>query len=75
MKCLTQDQPHKRKKRPRRQSVSTSPGSLQVSAQQDAVSLFQRYGKESDNSGLKAFANEHLPHLQEHLKMAQNLDK
>jgi putative membrane protein len=48
---------------------------MQVSAHKDAVSLFERYGKEGDNADLKAFANKHLPHLQEHLKMAQDLDK
>ena len=49
--------------------------SLQVSAHKDAVSLFERYGKDGDNSELKVFANKTLPHLQEHLKMAQELDK
>jgi putative membrane protein len=49
--------------------------SMQVSAHKDAVSMFERYGKEGDNADLKAFANKHLPHLQEHLKMAQDLDK
>ncbi len=48
---------------------------MQVSAHKDAVSMFERYGKEGDNSDLKAFANKHLPHLQEHLKMAQDLGK
>ena len=48
---------------------------LQVSAHKDAVSLFERYSKEGDNPELKAFAAKHLPHLQEHLKMAQELDK
>ena len=48
---------------------------MQVSAHKDAVSMFERYGKDGDNSELKAFANKQLPHLQEHLKMAQDLDK
>jgi len=48
---------------------------MQVSAHKDAVSMFERYGKEGDNANLKAFANKHLPHLQEHLKMAQDLVK
>jgi putative membrane protein len=48
---------------------------MQVSAHKDAVSLFERYAKEGDNPALKAFAGKHLPHLQEHLKMAQGLDK
>lgn len=48
---------------------------LQVSAHKDAVSMFERYSKEGDNPELKAFAAKHLPHLQDHLKMAQDLDK
>jgi putative membrane protein len=48
---------------------------MQVAAHKDAVSLFERYSKEGDNAELKAFAAKHLPHLQEHLKMAQALDK
>lgn len=48
---------------------------MQVSAHKDAVSLFERYGKGGDNADLKTFANETLPKLQEHLKMAQDLDK
>ena len=48
---------------------------MQVSAHKDAVSLFERYGKDGDNADLKAFANQTLPHLQEHLKMAQSLNK
>jgi putative membrane protein len=49
--------------------------SMQVSAHKDAVSLFERYSKDGDNADLKAFAGKYLPHLQEHLKMAQDLDK
>jgi len=48
---------------------------MQLSAHKDAVSLFERYGKAGDNADLKAFANKHLPHLQEHLKLAQDLNK
>jgi putative membrane protein len=48
---------------------------MQVSAHKDAVSLFERYGKDGDNPDLKAFAGKTLPHLQEHLKMAQDLQK
>jgi putative membrane protein len=47
----------------------------QQAAHKDAVSLFERYSKGGDNADLKAFAGKHLPHLQEHLKMAQDLDK
>jgi putative membrane protein len=45
----------------------------QQAAHKDAVSLFDRYGKGGDNADLKAFASKHLPHLQEHLKMAEQL--
>lgn len=48
---------------------------LQLSAHKDAVSLFERYGKGGDNADLKAFAGKHLPHLQQHLLMAQDLNK
>jgi len=48
---------------------------MQVSAHKDAVSLFERYSKESDNAELKAFAAKTLPYLQMHLKMAQDLAK
>jgi putative membrane protein len=48
---------------------------MQVDAHEDAVSLFERYSKGGDNADLKAFAAKHLPHLQEHLKMARNLRK
>jgi putative membrane protein len=48
---------------------------MQVSAHKDAVSLFERYAKEGDNADLKTFAAKTLPHLQEHLKMAQDLNK
>jgi putative membrane protein len=49
--------------------------SMQVSAHKDAVNLFDRYSKGGDNADLKAFAAKHLPHLQDHLKMAQDLKK
>jgi putative membrane protein len=49
--------------------------SMQVTAHKDAVSLFERYSKDGDNADLKAFASKYLPHLQEHLKMAQDLDR
>ncbi len=47
----------------------------QVSGHKDAVSLFERYSKGGDNASLKAFATKTLPKLQEHLTMAQNLQK
>jgi putative membrane protein len=48
---------------------------MQVSGHKDAVSLFERYSKGGDNAELKAFASKHLPHLREHLKMAEDLKK
>jgi putative membrane protein len=47
----------------------------QVSAHKDAVSLYERYAKGGEDAGLKAFAGKTLPTLQDHLKMAQDLDK
>ena len=47
--------------------------SMQVDAHKDAVDLFDRYAKGGDNAALKAFASKHLPHLREHLTMAQKL--
>jgi putative membrane protein len=48
---------------------------MQVSAHKDAVSVFQRYAKGGDNGELKSWAGQTLPTLQEHLKMARDLDK
>lgn len=48
---------------------------MQVPAHKDTVSLFQRYAKDGDNPELKAFAGKTLPKLQEHLKMAEALEK
>jgi len=47
----------------------------QVSAHKTAVSLFKRYSKGGDNPALKTWAGQTLPTLQEHLKMAQDLNK
>jgi len=49
--------------------------SIQQSAHKDAVDLFSRYGRSGDNKDVKAFASKHLPHLQQHLKMANDLPK
>jgi putative membrane protein len=46
---------------------------LQRSAHKDATSLFERYAKGGENADLKAFAANHLPTLQHHLKMAEDL--
>jgi putative membrane protein len=48
---------------------------MQLTAHKDAVSLFERYAKGGADDALKQFAGKTLPHLQEHLKMAQELGK
>jgi putative membrane protein len=47
----------------------------QLSAHKAAVSLFERYGKSGDNAELQSWAKQTLPTLQQHLNMAQTLDK
>ena len=47
---------------------------MQVSAHEDAVSLFERYAKGGDNAKLKDWAGKTLPVLQHHLQMAQQLN-
>jgi putative membrane protein len=49
--------------------------SYQVSAHEDAVSLFERYAKGGDNSELKDWAGKTLPALKHHLDMAKELGK
>jgi putative membrane protein len=46
---------------------------MQRDAHKDGVSLFERYAKGGDDVKLKDWAAKTLPHLQEHLTMAQNL--
>ena len=48
---------------------------MQVSANRDAVSLFERYAKGGDDPKLRAWAGTTLPTLQHHLEMAQAMDK
>ncbi|MFT8719478.1 DUF4142 domain-containing protein [Acetobacter sp.] len=45
----------------------------QISAHEDALSLFRRYAKSGENEALKKWAGDTIPALEEHLKMAQNL--
>jgi len=45
----------------------------QVKAHQDAVALFDAYAKGGDNSELKGWASRTLPHLREHLSLAEKL--
>jgi putative membrane protein len=47
----------------------------QVSAHEDAVDLFKRYGDEGENADLKAWAAKTRPALEHHLQMAKDLDK
>jgi putative membrane protein len=47
----------------------------QVSVHKDAVSLFQRYGKDGADPQLKTWAGNTAPALEHHLEMAQNLNK
>jgi putative membrane protein len=46
---------------------------IQVKAHQDAVALFEAYAKAGDNAELKKWAANTLPHLKQHLAMAQKL--
>jgi len=47
---------------------------MQVSAHEDAVSLFERYSKGGDNAKLKDWAGNTLPALQHHLQMAEQMN-
>lgn len=49
--------------------------SYQVSAHEDAVSLFERYAKGGDSAELKDWAGKTLPALKHHLEMARELGK
>lgn len=49
--------------------------SEQVTAHKNAVDLYKRYAAEGENAELKAFAAKHQPHLEHHLKSAQDLNK
>jgi putative membrane protein len=49
--------------------------SSQVSAHKSAVSLFERYAKGGENARLKEWASKTLPHLQQHLEMANALNE
>ncbi|AWL99906.1 DUF4142 domain-containing protein [Bradyrhizobium amphicarpaeae] len=54
---------------------SSDYNSYQVSAHEDAVSLFERYAKGGDNADLKNWAGKTLPALKHHLEMAKTLGK
>jgi putative membrane protein len=46
---------------------------IQVKAHRDAVALFEAYSKGGDNADLKGWAGQTLPHLKDHLSMAEKL--
>jgi putative membrane protein len=46
---------------------------MQRKGHQDAVALFEAYSKSGDNADLKKWAAKTLPHLKQHLSMAQKL--
>ena len=46
---------------------------VQLKAHRDAVALFEAYAKGGDNADLKGWAGQTLPHLKEHLSMAEKL--
>ena len=54
---------------------STDYNSYQVSAHEDAISLFDRYAKGGDNAALKDWAGKTLPALRHHLDMAKELGR
>jgi len=46
---------------------------MQVDAHKKAVSLFESYARNGDNNDLKSWADKTLPHLKEHLQMAEGI--
>jgi putative membrane protein len=59
----------------RGKAFSSDFDSMQASAHEDAVLLFERYAKGGDNPDLKDWAGKTLPALTHHLEMAQELGK
>ena len=56
------------------EAFDTAFAQAQVQAHQEAIALFEAYGKNGDNAEIKAFATKGLPKLKEHLAMAQKID-
>ncbi|QQO36178.1 DUF4142 domain-containing protein [Bradyrhizobium diazoefficiens] len=54
---------------------SSDYNSYQVSAHEDAISLFDRYAKGGDNAALKDWTDKTLPALRHHLDMAKELGR
>ena len=48
---------------------------MQLNGHKQAVALFEAYAKSGDNPALKSWAAKTLPHLQEHLAMAEKLSR
>ena len=48
---------------------------MQLAGHKEAVALFEAYGKSGDNEALKSWTAKTLPHLQEHLAMAERLSQ
>ena len=48
---------------------------MQLNGHKEAVALFEDYAKSGDNPALKSWAAKTLPHLQEHLAMAEKLSQ
>ena len=48
---------------------------MQLTGHKEAVALFEAYAKSGDNEALKSWAAKTLPHLQEHLAMAEKLSQ
>src|SRR5215204_1017114 len=46
---------------------------IQKQAHREAIALFESYSQNGDNADLKAWAAKTLPHLKEHLSMAEKL--
>jgi len=59
----------------RGKAFSSDFDSMQASAHEDAVLLFERNAKGGDNPELKDWAGKTLPALKHHLEMAQDLGK
>ena len=47
---------------------------VQLKAHRDAVALFEAYAKGGDNAEPKGWAGQTLPHLKEHLSVAEKLE-
>ncbi len=47
---------------------------MQLKGHQEAVSLFENYAQNGDNPALRRWAAKTLPHLKQHLSMAEKLN-